>query len=193
MIRKLILKDATSAAQIHMGGMPDDFLPSFGLSFMTKLHRLLIENNKSIALGYFEKNELTGIVYGATNTQVLMYEVFKKGFLHFTLDILRKIISDPYAIKFLWQTLRYGKTNPEDSCAELIIISVAQNVRHKGIGGKLMNKLKQAFKERHITQFKVGTLETNKIANMFYKKYGGKFKYSFRIYDRQWQVYRYTI
>lgn len=191
MIRKLTTLDAAQVSILHIRSMPDDFLPTFGETFLCTLHQLLITSPYTSAWGTFVDNKLQGFIIGATHSQKLMRSIYIRGWTTFLPQIVNKIIINPKIIIFLIQTFFYThKGNPP---AELIIIAVDAKVRHKGVGKNLYHTLTTDFKKRRISEFTVGTHQKNSIANKFYKKLGGEYRYSFRLYRNKWNVYFFRI
>ena len=91
MIKKLTAKEAKQSALLHKQGMPNDFLPSFGISFLTLLHQELINNPRVIALGAYNHKGLIGVLIATTNTSNTMREIFLNNISKFTLNISRTI------------------------------------------------------------------------------------------------------
>lgn len=193
MITQLKQSDVSKTAFLHKQGMPNDFLPSFGINFLEVLHRHLLQSRHSIGLGAFEKNELQGFIVGTTDISKLLKEIFIKSGWQFFPYIIYKVIASPKTIKYLYQTLFYGKNKNEKIKAELIILSIDEAARRKHLGSKLIKAFHKELKKLKIRKYKVGTLSTNLPANSFYRKTGGMYTYSFTIYDRTWNVYYYTV
>lgn len=193
MIKNLKPLDVAEAARIHLEGMPDDFLPSFGIQFLTCLYTSIIKSKSAISLGYYKNDQLVAVIIGTTNTPVFMNGILRESWIKLLPFVIKSLIIKPFIIKSLIQTFFYGQNDSNNIPAELIVLSVDKNNRRRGIGKKLVSKLREEYIHRGIKRYKVGTLSNNIIANKFYKKVGGKYVYSFTIYNRIWNVYEYHI
>lgn len=193
MIRTLAKSDVNDTALLHKQGMPNDFLPSFGIDFLKEFHKKLFQAKGSIAKGYFYQGKCLGFIIGSIYADQLLKEIFIKGFFHLTPHVLKKILSSPKSIKYIYQTFAYGNKRSIKLSVELVIIAVAQNNRRKGIGTKLLSELKREFKQRGFTQCSVSTTSSNLISNKFYLKQGAKIVKSFKLYDREWNTYAFRI
>ena len=189
MIRKLINSDKYQTAKLHQLCMADDFLPSFGLPFLTKLHGYMIDSTDTVCLASFDKNILEGFIIGSFNTRKMMRQILAHHFLKLAPYLITKVLINPPTIILLVQTLFYGKQRESGPPAELIIICVSEPYRHQHIGTKLIAKLQKKFKELDVCRFKVGTLKMNTAANSMYKKFGGQYIYTFKMYNSDWNVY----
>ncbi|HCS79095.1 TPA: hypothetical protein DIV55_05145 [Patescibacteria group bacterium] len=193
MITRLNGDDMESSAYLHMQGMPDDFLPSFGNQFLRLIHEGMIQSPYSIPLGLFKNGELKGVIVGATNTQKLLSGIYLKLFLKLIPLVVYKIISQPTHLLFLWQTLVYSSRKPSNIPAELLVLTVDTKVRRKGYGTQLLKALKKEYRNAGIGNFIVGAAHKHKAANQFYQKTGGVWKKDFVMYDHIWSLYEYSI
>lgn len=194
MIRYLLSHHASDSAKLHQNGMPDDFLASFGETFMFLLHKQLIRCPSVIALGNFDRNILTGIIFGSVNIKKTFLEFISINSILFLPFILKKIVLKPRILIRVFQAILYPHLNkPENTHAEILILSVSDKQRHKGIGTLLVNNLKQQYKSKGINQFKVSTKKDNYAANKFYKKAGGYYVSEKLIFDTVWNNYLFKI
>lgn len=192
MIQIITEKDTQRTAFIHRQGMPNDFLPSFGILFLKLLHERLLVSQYIIPLGYYKGGILHGFVMGTTNTKKALKETMLKNITLFLPFVIKKLITSPKTIKYLLETALYGNGDNQYS-AEILIFSIEKEYRRKGVGNKLIKTLKNELRKKNISNLKVGTLSTNKAANNFYKKNGGKFHHTFKIYSHLWNVYHFKI
>ena len=193
MIRHLSANDSLMTALLHEEGMPDDFLPRFGSSFLKILHQAFFTNACVVGLGYEDRGELKGIIIATTSTKSAFKQVYRSSFLKLLPHVIRKVFISPKTLQFLIETLRYSNNYKNAPQAEILVLTVEKSTRHKGIATLLMKALKKEFKKRSLTSFKVSTRSTNTAANQFYKKSGGIYQYNFLIYDRTWNVFYYQI
>ena len=193
MITRLQSSHVQSSAHLHEQGMPDDFLPSFGNTFLIRVHEGMIQSPYSISLGLFERGELKGIIVGATNTQKLLTNIYSRLFFKLIPLVLAKIISRPSQIIFLWQTFLYGSRKPSKIPAELLVLAVDSKSRRKGYATQLLKALKKEYRRVGIKQFIVCASHKHKAANRFYVKTGGIWKEDFIMYSRLWSLYEYSV
>lgn len=193
MIRRINSADISRSARIHFEGMSHDFLPGFGINFLKVLHSQLIKSPHVIALGHFQHENLQGIIFGTTDTQVAMKKALFKGSFKLLPYVVPRLLKEPRLLIKLWETFQYGLKFPSPIKAELLILAVDKSYRRHGIGSKLISALNTEFKTQSILTFKVATLSTNWAANAFYKKLGGRSLGAFSIYGRKWQVYGYNV
>lgn len=190
-IRELIPADAHATAKLHFEGLTEDFLPGFGKSFLHILHRTLIVSPYSLAYGAFSRNKLLGFVIGTPDTTSMMKWALRASALQLLPYIVIRAVLSPRTIKYIFQTLLYGRDQTGIS-AELIIIVVDQSQRRKGVGTQLLHALSRKFKRVNVNNFKVGTLAQHRSSNRFYQKVGGRIFHAYRIYDKAWNVYKFS-
>ena len=193
MIKRLTQSDITESAYIHWEGMREDFLPGFGIPFLKKLHKYLLQSRHVIGLGIFEEKQLMGVLFAAISTQKAMNYVYRHGYFEFLPHLIKRLVTSPGDIKFLWETMFYSRNRPDSPECEILILSLRQTARRQGYGSQLISGLKNELSRQNVDLFKVGTLITNLSANNFYKKTGGVFKENFRIYGKIWNVYYYKV
>lgn len=193
MIRKLNNLDALKSAELHLEGMPDDFLPSFGIRFLQLLHKQLLSDNRMIALGFEKQNQLIGILLATVDTTKTMRRVYLRAFIRLLPWIILKTVTQPHTLKYLWQILVYSRNYPGLPKAEILVLSVARYFRHRGIGNTLMQALNKEFRQRGTRRFKVSTRTNNASANAFYKKTGGVYIKEFSIFGRSWNIYVFEL
>ena len=192
-IKPLTLQDADSSAKLHQEGMPKDFLPSFGFEFLKKLHQAIIINPEVISLGCFDKNQLIGILIGSRHTRNLFRQIFRHYKFKLLPHVLTQTFRHPLILKKFLQTFIYGVATPRTIPAEIIILSISENYRRRGIANKLFKSLIDKYKELKVSVFIVGTTVENEPANNFYVKVGGQYIKKFDIYNRTWNIYVFNI
>ncbi len=191
MIKKLSSIHATSASHIHFKMLPNDFLASFGITFMELLYGALLSLPPIIALGFFQRKKLVGIIITTTDTKEVFGSVIKKNLLKFSPLILKSILKNPLIILRLIETLLYTQKKSGVS-AEILVLAVDSSIQRNGIGSKLFHTAKKSLRDKKVTRFSVGTHANNKASNAFYKKHGGLFIFSFRQYDTIWNNYSFS-
>ena len=194
MIKKLTIGDVNKAVFLHQEGMPNDFLASFGTYFLNRIHYNLIKSKTVITLGNFEKENLNGIIYGSFNTSATYSEILRTGFFSLAPIIIVKFILKPKMFISIIQAILYpNQHSKSDIKAELLILSISKVNRHAGIGSKLINQLKENFKNNHVYKFKVSTKESNLAANNFYIKNKGQYQKKISIFNTVWNLYYFYI
>lgn len=193
-IKTLTVNFALQSAKLHLEGMPNDFLPQFGIDFLTILHQTMITSNKVLSFGYFTKNkELVGIIFATINRKEFMHRTIMRSGRFLLPLVLKKVLTKPILILNILETLSYGSKIANRPKAEVIVLSITKAQRNLGIGSKLILHLKKQFIKKGIRTFDVGTTSTNITANNFYKKHGGQYIKSFPIYGRKWHLYQYYL
>ncbi len=192
-IKPLAVNDAKASAKLHLEGMPNDFLPGFGMKFLKNLHEVIINSPGVFSLGYYKNNLLIGILIASQNTPNLFRQILHHHFLKLLPSIITRLLLHPSIIKKLIQTYAYGLATQRTILAEIIILSVDHKFKRQGIASKLFEKLTELYIQNKIYKFLVSTTTENKEANAFYIKMGGKFTKSFAIYGRVWNMYSFEI
>lgn len=192
-IKPLTLEDASISAKLHQEGMPNDFLPGFGMEFLKILHEAIINSPDVISLGYYKDNILVGILIASKNTQVIFLQILSKRLFKLLPYIIIHTLLHPSTCLKLIQTFTYGLATPRTISAEIMILSVDHKFKRHGIASKLFAKLTQSYTQIQIKKFLVGTTSGNKEANAFYVKMGGKFMKNITIYNRIWKMYSFEI
>ncbi len=182
--------DTAISAQIHLEGMSDDFLASFGLGFLIVLHKLLISTSSVISLGDYQNNKLTGILICSLNTTQTYKEILLKGFFSLLPYVIKNLVRHPANFIKVFQAVFYPSSQSQyPKSAEILIMAIDKKYRRHGIGSKLISELKTNLASRKIRNLIVSTKKDNRVANAFYKKNGGIFQKTYPIFKTYWNEY----
>lgn len=192
MIRKMCLKDVNECAYLHYESIKDSFLCEFGKLFLQRIYKRLVSSDKCFGYVYLNNSEIVGFITGSENMDGFMKSLLFKDFFVIIPIIFQKLIAKPHLIKNVIQTFSYSKkSNVDNIKAELVSIIVRQDFRGKKLGTFLLNDLINHFKEKGISKFKVMVDKNNLAANAFYKSSGFKLRLTFRMYNKDINLYIY--
>lgn len=182
------------ACKIHVDSIQDSFLPILGQDFLKILYTGIIDYDLGFGLVYIKDNKVVGFVLVNENTNNLFKEIVKRKWFMLSLSVMRKVLTNPSILIKIYKTFFYPKeTCTEDFNTELLVLAVCKNYREMGIGKKLINSLNKRLSTKNIDKYKVSVYNDNEGANKFYKSVGFRLAYSFSLYDKKCNVYRYDI
>jgi ribosomal protein S18 acetylase RimI-like enzyme len=163
--------DAEKIARIHQQALPDTFLSSLGLSFLTEMYSALADDFKSIIFIAEEKKIILGFVSGILDSNTFIKRVLLHSPLKLGCKISWQILKNPYIIGKLLQTLRYGPMCfVENVDTELLAIAVIPEVQRSGLGSTLFTSLLEELQQRKVKKLKVLVGQELISAQNFYKK-----------------------
>lgn len=175
MIREENIKDV---ARIHLESLPEDFLPSLGIDFLTKIfYQNTLNSSFSITFVKIINGQIAGFLTLAYKSNLFLKNVIFKNFYRTIVIFLKKILSNPYFLKecldvfsqvFLKEKQKYKEL------PEIVVIAVEKKFRGKGVGQELVNYVKEHLKNKGFTKLIVKTLTSNLPAVKLYEKTGGK-------------------
>lgn len=186
MIRRLVKEDVPALVKIHEECFPKETLTQLGSTFLRALYCGFVRLPQIHAWGIFEKNQLVGFVVGS-ETADYMKHILKNQSIQIITSLLSSLVRISL-VKKMAETLFYSKKS-STTPAELVIIGVTSQYRHKGLGKKLLTQLTKSFMQKKITRFHVCVYASKNIANRFYKKFKGILSGSFVMYNRKWNIY----
>lgn len=172
-IRKALRQDYLSIARIHKECLPESFLGSLGLSFLTLLYKSLFKHRGGIILVLEENGAVLGFISGTVNSNSFYSYFLRNNCLRlifllflklFNLNILGKIFED-----LVYARKKWVGSIPE---AELLSIAVRPGYQRMGAGGRLFKSLVDEFYKRSINEFKILIGENLPGAQEFYQKMG---------------------
>ena len=188
MITHLTASHASETAHIHFAELSTEFLPSFGVQFLTILHRQILSSQNTTTVGYLENKHLLGFAIATTETQKIVQETIVRNFWRLAPFVLKRILFYPIILKYIFHTLSYGKSQ-RFAQAELLIIAVSHTRHQRGIGSQLIKALCTELEKKRIKSLSIATVATNSISNAFYKHLGAKKIEEFRLYNKNWNIY----
>jgi len=187
MISPLLVENSETVANIHLEGLPDDFLPSLGLNFLKIFYEGILEQSNIFGFVSQENNEVTGFVIGTENMTKFFNQAIMSRFFTLSYIVLKQILKKPQIIGKVLESLFFPnkETGPD---AELVVIAVDNKFRGKNIGRELINALESELINREIKEYKVSVTSQNKRANRFYEKLGFNFFNTFILYDKSFNL-----
>lgn len=181
-------------SKLHMAAFPDFFLTQLGLSFLKTLYRGYIEDENSGILVAEINGKLAGFIAYSNEYSRFYKRLLKRYLFQFAFCSLLAVIRHPSFIKRLLGAFKKSdEVKKEEAYVELASICVNPKIESRGIGSKLIDKLKE------ITDFsahKYINLETdacgNDVVNKFYIKNGFQLARSYVTAEgRKMNEYRY--
>lgn len=196
-IRELDIADdgyITTLSKLHMAVFVDFFLTQLGLPFLKTLYRGYIEDENSGILVAEINGDLAGFIAYSDEYSNFYKGLIKRCLPRFAFCSMIAVIRHPSFVKRLLGAFKKSnEVKKEESYVELASICVNPNIGCRGIGSKLIDKLKE------ITDFSVYeyiNLETdacnNDAVNKFYIKNGFRLARSYVTTEgRKMNEYRY--
>lgn len=187
-------KHITTLSKLHMAAFPNFFLTQLGLSFLKTLYRGYIEDENSGILVAEINGNLAGFIAYSNEYSKFYKGLLKRHLIRFAFCSLLAAIRHPSFIKRLFGALKKSdEVKKEEAYVELASICVNPKIESRGIGSKLIDKLKE------ITDFSIYeyiNLETdacdNDTVNKFYVKNGFRVARSYVTAEgRKMNEYRY--
>lgn len=180
--------------EIDMAGRKGEFLTKLGIGFLNLLYSTLINMRGVFAYVFKEADEIGGFIIGVLDTKQLFIKVILRNGWKMALCLVPVIIKNPYIIKYISETFFYPiREGRIPISAELLVMGVDEKFRRMGIGNQLVCRLNEVFKGAEISEYKVTVTKDNEMANQFYMRLGFQYNYSFRQYDKEWNLYIYKL
>ena len=196
-IRKLDNADdkyITTLAKLHMTAFPKFFLTQLGLPFLKTLYRGYMEDENSGILVAEINGKLAGFIAYSNEYSKFYKGLLKRHLIRFAACSLLAVIRHPSFCKRLLGAFRKSdEVKKEDAYVELASICVHPKAGGKGIGSRLIDKLKDITV---FTAYKYINLETdacdNDAVNNFYLRNGFQLARSYVTAEgRKMNEYRY--
>ncbi|MBE5943873.1 MAG: GNAT family N-acetyltransferase [Lachnospiraceae bacterium] len=180
---------------IHMQAFEGFFLTELGKGFLKTLYKGYMDDEKSGILVAKEKGKLLGFVAYSKDYSAFFKGLIKRKIIQFGFYSMLAFIKHPSFLKRLIGA--FGKSDEvarEEKYVELSSIAVKKEIESKGVGSKMINKLKEIT---DFTEYKYISLETdaenNDKVNGFYKKNGFELTREYGTkYGRKMNEYRYA-
>lgn len=196
-IRKLDNADdkyITTLSKLHMIAFPNFFLTQLGLPFLKTLYRGYMEDENSGILVAEINGKLAGFIAYSNEYSKFYKGLLKRHLIRFAGCSLLAVIRHPFFCKRLLGAFRKSdEVKKEDAYVELSSICVHPKAAGKGIGSRLIDKLKGIT---DFTVYKYINLETdacdNAAVNLFYLGNGFQLARSYVTAEgRKMNEYRY--
>lgn len=187
-------KYITTLSKLHMAAFTDFFLTQLGLPFLKTLYRGYMEDENSGILVAEINGELAGFIAYSNEYSRFYKGLIKRHLFRFAFCSMIAVIRHPSFIKRLLGAFKKSdEVKKEEAYVELASICVNPKIGCRGVGSKLIDKLKE------ITDFMAYeyiNLETdacnNDAVNKFYIKNGFQLARSYvTVEGRKMNEYRY--
>jgi glycosyltransferase involved in cell wall biosynthesis/peptidoglycan/xylan/chitin deacetylase (PgdA/CDA1 family)/ribosomal protein S18 acetylase RimI-like enzyme len=174
-VRRARSDDAPAMARLHAEGMPDAFLPSLGLAFLTRLYRALASDPQGVALVADGAGEVVGFATGVVSVNGFYRRFARHHGAAAALAAAPHLVR-PTVLRRLLETVRYPSSSAAElgplPDAELLSIAVNPANRTGGTGRALADGILLGLGERGAGEIKVVVGAANDGANRFYAKVG---------------------
>ncbi len=183
-------------SKLHMAAFPDFFLTQLGLPFLKTLYRGYMEDENSGIIVAEVNGELAGFIAYSNEYSRFYKGLLKRHLIRFAFYSILAVIHHPSFCKRLLRAFKKSnEVKKEEAYVELASICVNPKIGSKGIGSKLIDKLKEIT---DFTVYEYINLETdacdNNAVNKFYIKNGFQLARSYRTAEgRKMNEYRYTL
>lgn len=161
-------------SKLHMAAFPDFFLTQLGLPFLKTLYKGYMEDDNSGIIVAEINGKLAGFIAYSNEYSKFYKGLLKRRLIQFAFCSLLAVIRHPSFFKRLLGAFRKSDdVKREESYVELASICVKPKAEGRGIGSKLIDKLKGLT---DFTMYEYINLETdacdNDAVNKFYMKNG---------------------
>ena len=183
-IRKATLADCPLIAKMHRECLPQSFLGSLGLNFLTLLYKELLKYQNGIILVSQEDALPCGFIAGISNSKSFYNYFLKNNFIELFIILLPKLFNLNVLNK-IFEDLAYNKKTWANSVpqAELLSIAVNTGSRKKGLGKNLFASLVYEFRIIGVHEFKILVGGGLGGAKDFYKELGCQKIYGFKLHN----------
>ena len=173
-----------------MEALPDGFLPMLGTNFLKIVNKSILKYNLGFGFVYVTDGKVVGFVLACKDTGKLFKDIIKRKWTVLIISVLRKAIMKPSALIKIYETLYYPKKESSDEIhAELLVIAIDKDYRGRKIGKNLIDNLNAKFLQENIYKYSVSVYSDNVSANKFYKSVGLRLERSFKLYNKEFNVY----
>ena len=187
-------EDFPCVARLHSESIPEGFLSTLGLRFLSYLYRGI---SKAPLSGVFvAKNQTTVLGFAAYTANAPA--CYRWVLARWIIPLL--VFAHPHVLRLsFWkksfETLKYLSAEPRTrhSLAELLAIAVSKSARGSGIGRKLIAAMEAEFRQRNVTEYLVITHAVDVRSNSFYQACGFQWKRSLMSHGKPMNEYVRTV
>lgn len=175
-IKRLTPKDSLKAAYLHCHVLPD-ISATLGLSFVNSLYATLFKNPTHFSLGFWDKNDLRGVIVGSENMHIthrLLHSLFTPKIIS---SLITRVLAGRVSpFRLLQRILFENKTRQllPKNYPSIVIVCVDKRYQRKGIGKTMVQRIVNYFREKKLNYLYVDTRTDNLQAINFYRKLGFK-------------------
>nr|WP_288723124.1 GNAT family N-acetyltransferase [uncultured Sellimonas sp.] len=162
----------TKLSKLHMVAFPDFFLTQLGLPFLKTLYRGYMEDENSGIIVAEINGKLAGFIAYSNEYSQFYKGLLKRHLIRFAFCSLLAVIRHPsFCKRLLGAFKKSDDVKKEEAYVELASICVNPKAGGKGVGSRLIDKLKEIT---DFTIYEYINLETdacdNDVVNKFYIK-----------------------
>ena len=188
----------TQCSEIHSKQIPNGFLPTLGLRFLSSLYEAFSKSKYSFLLLAIEDGRVVGFIAISLHTRDFFKQYFKTKIFWDLHRIPIKTFGKVFFMKS-FEVLKYPfskKTSSESfiSNTEIFNFCVDGSVQGKGVGQLLFLNAIEQLKKKKIKTIKIVTGQSQIGAQRFYDKSGAMLSHKIMVHDDEESfVYKYQI
>jgi len=171
-------------ARIHYSSLPNDFLPSFGVDFLSNIFypAVLKSSFGKVFVALRNDDEPIGFVLVTTDSSAFLNEIVRNRLCKFLKIGIKSSVRSMENFKNNVEiVLSSIFSKSESNIGEIYIIAVKKPFRGKGIGKLLIKKSIEFIEDQKLDGIKIKTISSNtKWINYFYSE-GWKKEREFRL------------
>lgn len=178
---RIVIKDVSESAdidvivKIHMSAFKGFFLTALGEGFLKQMYKGFSEHNKSGIFGAYDENSrLLGFLAYSSDLSGFYKYLLKTRLIQFAFYSLIAFLKTPkFFMRLIKAFLKPSESVREENYLELSSIGVLPEAEGRGIGGMLIERLKEIFDSKEFAYIKLETdADGNDGVNKFYQKNG---------------------
>ncbi len=163
-------------AELHRGGLPDDYCSVLGEEFLLKVfYRHFLSLPRRVGFVAMIDGKAAGFIAAASPTE-FFDPLIKNNFLKMIGYMMKAFFKKPGIVLYSLMApfILKGKKSyaPEEGDAELLYIVVAEGMRGKRVGARLIAETIEPLKALGFKRYVVKTLEKTEETNKFYLRNG---------------------
>jgi len=182
-------------AKIHMREIPDGFLPTFGVGFLSHLYNHIAESDKSFLIVALRRDDVCGFICGTYGNGSLYKSFIMRKFFKVAIPIASRLFHPGVLIKIL-EILRYpaGESVEDLPGSEILNFCVSGAFQGQGVGQSLFRALCAEFRQKGIGCIRIVTGVNQASAQRFYASAGATKAADIKIHGNiSSEIYVYTI
>lgn len=170
-------------AELHASAISQGFLSELGPRFLTLLYEALDQSAASVLIVEVEGQKVSGFVSGGSGLGPVYWTLLRR--FPALLFSLWPVIFSFRKLKRIAEVVLHTRSASADQfpTAELYSIAVSPEFRGTGVAERLYTKLRDEFKARGISEFKIVVGDALVPAQTFYRKVGAVPVSSVEVHD----------
>lgn len=182
-------------AEIHMQEIPDGFLPTFGVGFLSHLYSHIATSDKSFLIVALRQGEVCGFICGSYGNGSLYKSFLARNFIKVAIPVAFRLFSPGVLTKII-EILKYpaGESMDDLPGSEILNFCVSGTCQGQGVGQMLFRALCEEFHDKGIARIRIVTGVNQVSAQNFYISAGAIKVADIQIHRNiSSQIYIYTI